>query len=123
MSTPEVKKVAIPCKGCTSDCVLIILDDEQRIEVYGNRCARGEKIGKEKYNDLKDQPLDAKVRVKDKFKKLPVTSDIPLSHEQRVLIQKELLHHLFECPIQRGQVLLVNVLDTGANVIAAKEIR
>lgn len=115
-------KATFPCEGCLTNCTLVITEDEIGITVYGNRCRRGDAIGKEKYAKTKKTILCAKVKITGRIRRLRVCSDQPVTIDQT----KEFLRFLrgisVSVPIKKGTVIAADVLNTGISFLADKDI-
>lgn len=110
------------CINCPMGCHLKVDDsDLNNIKVSGNTCKRGETYGINEILHPK-RMVTSIVRVKD--------SDLILSVKTREAIPKELIFEALNVlkdvevkrPIKIGDVVVGNILNTGVDVIATKNI-
>ena len=109
------------CIGCPRGCHLKV-DEENGYKVTGNNCNIGAEYG---YNELTNptRTLTSTVRVIDGFHDcLPVKTNKPIP--KRLLMEAmELINGVVVCaPVKKGQVIIENILDTGCDVIATRDI-
>lgn len=115
-------KKEMTCINCPLGCQLTVdIDDDNNIVVSGNNCIRGEIYAK---NEITNP-----VRI--------VTSTITLDDNRRVscktnkAILKDKIFDVMnvikntkcKSPINIGDILISNVCDTGADVVATKNIK
>ncbi len=109
------------CIGCPRGCHLKV-DEENDYKVTGNSCPIGAEYGK---NELKNPTriLTTTVSITGAMhNRLPVKTARP--------IPKGLLFEAMEClkkvevasPVRMGQVIVPDLLNTGVDVIASKEM-
>lgn len=116
-------KKELICISCPLGCILEVdISDETSISVKGNSCKRGEVYGiKECTNPTRI--VTSTVVVKNGTEEvLPVKTekDIPKS---RIFDCVRLLKNIaVEAPVNIGDVIVENVLDTGVNIVATKKI-
>jgi CxxC motif-containing protein len=108
------------CVICPAGCEGIVKGSGNRIdETTGFHCKKGKTYAEDEYLNPK-RILTSTVKVKNyDYPVLPVRSDVP--------IPKSLL---FECmgiikkieisaPVKNGQIIVKNILESGANIIAS----
>ncbi|MGM0501061.1 MAG: DUF1667 domain-containing protein [Bacillota bacterium] len=118
------EKVVITCISCPMGCdvELDVNDDDEIVEMEGNACKAGEKyVRNEYYNPTRILPTTARVSG-GVLPLVPVKSEdaIPkgLLDEAMVKIAEVEL----EAPVKLGDVVVENILDTGVNIVATRDL-
>lgn len=107
------------CIVCPKGCRLKV--EEHSLAVTGNACTRGAVYAREELTHPL-RVLTSTVRLAGgRHPRLPVKTDRAIPKE--LLFQAmELVNALkVRAPVQTGQVLIENLLDTGANLVATRE--
>lgn len=112
------------CICCPLGCHLVVDDkDLNDIKVTGNTCLRGVKYAKDEVTCPK-RVITSLVKVKE--------GDLPVvCCKSKESIDKKLIFEVLDeikkvevtAPIHIGDVLIKNVLNTGVDIIATKEIK
>ncbi len=114
----------IICIVCPVGCQMEVVEDAgpKGYLVTGNACARGEKYGiKELTNPTR--MLTTTVKIKGcPQRRLPVRTDTAIPKEMIFPCMKLLDGIEAEAPVAMGGIIVENILDTGANIIAARSI-
>jgi len=118
-----MKKEEMVCIMCPLGCRLtVILEDNGELLVSGNKCPRGIEYGRQEMTEPL-RILTSSVLVKN--------GDVPLvSVKTNKPVPRKLLNEIMdilrktsvEAPIKSGDVLIENILDTGADVIATRNV-
>lgn len=109
------------CIVCPRGCRLHV-DEENGCTVTGNTCPRGAEYGKNEVTDPK-RVITSTVKIEGAaYRRCPVRTDTAVKKALMFDIMKELNAVTVTSPVKRGQILLENVLNTGANVIATKDM-
>jgi CxxC motif-containing protein len=118
-----LEKQTITCVACPKGCeVTVEHDGDEIINIMGNACPQGADYAKEEIV-APTRILPTTVRVKNGALPLcPVktTKQIPLEmiHDAMEIIgEKEV-----EAPVKLGQVIVENILDSGADVVATRNL-
>ena len=117
----EIKKLT--CIRCPMGCLLNVkVDNNEVFEVAGNNCKRGELYArKEVINPVRTVTGTVTVRNGNIARAACKTStDIP--KDKIFDIMRELRKALVSAPVKVGDIIIKNVADTGANIIATKEV-
>ena len=118
-----VETKTLTCVACPKCCeVTVEYEGDEIIEVKGNACPQGRDYAKEEIV-APTRILPTTIRVKNGALSLcPVktTKQIPLENmfEAMKIIGAEEV----EAPIQMGDVLIENILDTGADIVATRNM-
>src|SRR6056297_520005 len=118
-----LEKQTITCVACPKGCeVTVEHDGDEIIDIMGNACPQGADYAKEEIV-APTRILPTTIRVKNGALPLcPVktTKQIPLENmfeAMAVIGEKEI-----EAPIKMGDVLIENILDTGADIVATRNM-
>ncbi|WP_123053338.1 DUF1667 domain-containing protein [Clostridium sp. JN-1] len=111
------------CIGCPMGCQLQVkLNGKEAVEVTGNTCKRGEVYGKKECVNP-TRIVTSSVCVKDgKIDVVPVKTESDIPKEKIFNCVKALKNLVVEAPVKIGDVVVENILGTGVNVIATKNI-
>ena len=117
----EPGKKAMICLGCPRGCRLVI-DEEDNVS--GNSCPKGEAFARqEAVRPMRMMSCLMRVRGADRVFAVKTKSPIPkaMMHSCAEFVYAHPIgpEHL---PLQPGDVLFENILDTGADIVAAQEI-
>lgn len=119
MSTRE-----LTCIGCPMGCALVVeLEGKKVISVKGNTCKIGENYGKKECTNP-TRVVTTSVLVKggeDEVLSVKTESDIP--KEMMYDCVAALKSVVVKAPIHIGEVVLENVLNTGVNIVATKDVK
>lgn len=118
----ELDPDAIVCITCPQSCVMHVTEENGELIVTGNRCRRGEQFAIQERTAPK-RTLCSTVRTA--FPETPVlpcrlSADIPKTMVFDVM--KEIDAYTVTERVARGDVLIPNVLGTGADVIATSDL-
>jgi len=118
------KKVEITCISCPMGCdVELDIDDSDQITcMTGNNCKAGEKYVKnEYYNPTRVLPTTARVK-NGVLPLVPVKSQDPIPKGLLKKAMVEIAKVELEAPVKLGDVVVENILDTGVNIVATREM-
>ena len=109
------------CTRCPMGCTLTVAEAEGNLTVTGNGCPRGEEYGRSEYL-CPVRTLTTTVRVIGAAEPLlPVRTDRPIPKEKLFDCMELIRSMTVSAPITTGQVLVENIADTGANLVACAE--
>ncbi|MBC7222568.1 DUF1667 domain-containing protein [Candidatus Bipolaricaulota bacterium] len=114
----------LTCISCPIGCRLQVEVSERGVEkIEGNRCPRGEAYAREEITDPK-RILTTSVKVSGgDYPLVSVRTDKPIP-KRLIPAAMEVLRALsLEAPLEIGQVLVPDLLGTGARVIATRTVR
>lgn len=120
-----MKEMEMTCVVCPVGCQLrVSLDDGGKLlSIKGNRCPKGENYAREEVTDPK-RTLPTNVKV--------IGGELPLvSVKTEKAIPKRLILDAMkivkmtevQAPVERGQVLIKNILETGVDVVATRTVK
>ena len=109
------------CIVCPKGCHLKV-DEENGYAVSGNNCPRGEEYGKNEVIAPK-RTITSTVKVSGGlYPRLPVKTDKPIPKELIFEAMKLLDEVELKAPVNVGDVVIENVLGTGASFIATRNM-
>jgi len=119
-----IKKLV--CIQCPMGCKLIVNIDESNsniLKIEGNKCPRGIDYANDEIKDPK-RILTSSVKVNGgDLPLVSVKTDRPIPKKlikEIMLILKEIE---INAPIKRGDIIIKNILNSGANIVATRSIK
>ena len=111
------------CVNCPMGCrVHVQIENDKVVSVTGNNCPRG-KAYAEKECIRPERILTSTVRISGALHRvLPVITDKEIPLDMIFDAMNEVRKLDVEAPVREGQILIENLLDTGANVIASRSM-
>ncbi|WP_026894760.1 DUF1667 domain-containing protein [Clostridiisalibacter paucivorans] len=113
------------CIVCPVGCRLTITEDsdsDSGYKVEGNNCPRGEKYGiKEVTNPTRVLTTTAKIKGSH-YERLPVVTSDGIPKDKLFQCMKEINTLKLEAPINAGDIVIKNILDTGIDIIASRSM-
>ena len=120
-SIPEGEK-SIRCIVCPTGCEIHVKNVDGELIVEGHTCNRGEVYAKDEFIAPK-RILTTTMRVKNGLLPLiPVRTDKPILKEKLNEVLNKIAVKEIKAPISMGDVLIKNVLNLDANVIASRDL-
>lgn len=108
------------CIVCPMGCHLTI--DTDTLDVKGNTCPRGAIYAKEELTAPK-RVITSTVRVVGGIhNRLPVKTSISIPKELNFECMKLLNNIEVKAPVKHGDIIIKNVLGTGADIIACRDM-
>ena len=113
----------LTCIGCPMGCQLLVkLEGNKVIEVTGNTCNRGKEYGKKECTNP-TRIVTSSVYVEGgEIDVVPVKTESDIPKEKIFDCIKALKGIVVKAPVNIGDVILENVVDSGVNIIATKKI-
>ncbi len=109
------------CIVCPRGCHLKV-DEEAGYLVSGNACPRGAEYGKKELQNP-TRTLTSTVRISGAaLPRLPVKTDREIPKKELLAAARLLDGVAAKAPVQVGQVLVDNILGTGANIVATRSL-
>ncbi len=110
------------CICCPMGCRLTVEKEENGYKVTGNTCPRGKKYAVEEMT-APTRTVTTSVKIKGKNNlMLSVKTDKPIAKSLIFDSLKKLESVTVSAPIKIGDIILENVLDTGVNFIATRNV-
>ncbi len=117
----ETKKFKLTCIVCPLGCEIeVTMEGDKITGVKGYTCPRGEEYAVQEVTAPKRVVMSV-VKVKGGiFPTVSVKTDKPVPKELIPEIMKKLAGVEVEAPVHVGQVIIENILGTGANIVATR---
>lgn len=116
----------LTCIICPRGCEMEIRTDEdgegEEYIITGNMCKRGTIYA---INELTDPHRSITSTVKTKFPevpRLPVRTDREIGLQDIFSVMQELDEIVLDHPVHTGEIIIENVMETGANIIATSDL-
>jgi CxxC motif-containing protein len=119
-----MRTVEIVCVQCPMGCKLkITMDEENKIsDIAGYTCERGRQYAVQEVTDPKRIiPSSIKV-VNGELELVSVKTDRPVSKKLIPEIMIIIKNSMVTAPVKVGQVLVKNILGTGADIVATRQV-
>ena len=113
----------LTCIGCPNGCRLFVDDYESTLKVAGNKCNIGITYAE---SEIKNplRTLTSTIKVESGFhRRCPVKTSIPIPKPLILEAVKQLNGIALKTPVKTGQVIVKNILNTGADIIATSSIK
>lgn len=113
----------IRCIVCPTGCeIKAIKDTDEKITFEGYTCKRGLEYAKQEFYEPK-RILTSTIRVENGFITLvPVRTDKPILKDKLNEVLMIIAQTVVEAPIKMGDILISDVLKSGANIIASRDL-
>jgi CxxC motif-containing protein len=111
------------CIGCPLGCRLEVEEEEGAIvEVRGFACKRGKEYAEQEHIDPR-RMVTTTVRILNaRWARLPVRTTTSVPKDRVRAVCQALSRIAVNTPVHMGDVILRNVLDTGADVVASRNM-
>ena len=99
------------------------MDEQNGFAVTGNSCPRGEEYGR---NELKNptRVLTSTVKISGALhSRCPVKTDSPIAKGKLFDAMREVAAVRLQAPVAVGEIVVDNIAGTGANLVAAKNVK
>ena len=112
-------KKELTCVACPLGCPIVVeLDGSEVISVTGNTCKRGDAYARtEIVNPTRSLTTSVKVNG-GVHPVVPVKSNKPVPKDMLFDCMKVINSVSVDAPVKLGQVIIENILDTGADIVA-----
>lgn len=108
------------CIVCPIGCHLEV--NTQTLNVTGNACPKGDKYGKEELTDPR-RVITSTVRIKGgSYGRIPVKTNGSIPKDLNFKCMKELAKVELIAPVKVGDIVIQNLLDTGVDVVACRNM-
>ena len=113
----------ITCINCPVGCRMTVRlsDSGEVLSVTGNTCPRGDKYARQECT-LPQRTITAVVPAEGSETPLSVKTANPVPKSMISAIMGELSRVRVSLPVRTGDVVLANVLDTGVDVVATRDL-
>lgn len=112
----------ITCIVCPMGCSLVVTKTDDGYKVEGNTCKRGEKYGVEELTNPKRVITSTVKLEKSYLNLLPVKTQDSIPKDMMFEIMEVLDTIKVSAPINVGDVIIENILNTGVNIVSSKTV-
>jgi len=118
-----MRRLEIICEVCPTSCLIkATVRGAELVKIIGNKCEKGENFVLEETTNPR-RILTSTVRVQNgENEVVSIKTDKPIPRNLLFLAAKELSKIRLEAPVEPDQIIVGNLLSTGAKVIATKGI-
>jgi CxxC motif-containing protein len=118
-----LKKHHFTCIVCPAGCQIVLTEEKGRIvEVLGGECKLGHEYARKEFTNP-ERVLTTTVRVEAAvLPVLPVRTEKPIPKKLIKDCMKKLANVTVKAPIKCGEIIYKNILDTGVNIIASRDL-
>lgn len=119
-----MKTIEMTCIVCPIGCDLrVTIDDEGKyFSVKGNRCPKGEIYASDEITDPKRVLTSSIAVINGKISLVSVKTDAAIPKRLINDAMKIIKLKKIDAPVKIGDILINNILDTGANIIATRSV-
>ena len=113
----------ITCINCPVGCRLTVslTDSGAFVSVKGNSCPRGARYGEQECT-MPTRVITAVIPVSGSKVPLSVKTSVPVPKESIPELMRELAGLSVACPVSVGQIIVPDILHTGADLIATRSV-
>ena len=119
-----MKEKIITCITCPIGCNITVRGEGEEIaHMEGYQCKRGEEYARSEFvHPVRTLTTTVKINGAD-CPLIPVRSDKPVPQELLMQCMGEIKNAVVESPVFRHDVIIPDILGTGANIISTGEVR
>ena len=110
------------CIVCPSSCHLSVTEENGEVKVKGNECRRGEEHGIQEYREPLRMLTTTVVVRGAPLPRLPVISSMEIPKAKLAGALSLLYKMEVTAPVRCGDIIVKNICDTGADVIASRSL-
>lgn len=118
-----MSRTSIICVGCPKGCRIKIEDKDGKItDISGHSCEKGKEYAREEFkNPTRILPTTVIVN-KGELPLVSVKTAKPIPKKYLLPAMKEIAKARVEAPVNIGDVIIDNILDTGVDIIATNNV-
>ncbi|MFO7815910.1 MAG: DUF1667 domain-containing protein [Halanaerobiales bacterium] len=118
-----VAKNDIICTGCPKGCsVTLEVENDEIVNIEGYECPTGKEYAINEYKNP-TRILPSTIRVKNgEFPLVPVKTAEPIPKSLLIEAMNVIAKMQVQAPVDIGEVLINNILNTGVDVVATRNI-
>ena len=115
--------VNMTCIGCPLGCGLMLTHiDGEIIRVEGSSCKRGQKYARQEFTDPRRDFATTVLLHGAHIARVPVKTSAPVPKDMVVRAARACHRVELRPPVHVGQVVIENVLGTGVDILATREV-
>ncbi len=110
------------CVSCPMGCKLNAFEEESGYKITGYSCKRGLQYGLQEMEDPR-RNISSTVRIQNGFlSMLPVKTSAPIPKDRIFSVMEIINNQKIEAPVSVGDVIIPNILETGVDIIATRNM-
>lgn len=118
-----MEKRTLTCIGCPLGCAVTVeLDNGEIINVAGNTCRRGDDYARKEVSHPMRVVTSTVCVTGGDIPMVSVKTEQDIPKEKMMDIMKLLTDIQVSAPVHIGDIILENAAQTGANIVATKEV-
>ncbi|WP_448375788.1 DUF1667 domain-containing protein [Fervidobacterium sp.] len=110
------------CIMCPLGCHLTVKEENGEIFVAGNKCPRGIEYGRQELTEPLRILTSSVLVERGDLPLVSVKTSKPVPRKLIMQIMEILKSTKIEAPVKVGDVIIKNILDTGADIIATRNV-
>ena len=110
------------CITCPKGCVTAVWKEEGDIKIEGKICKKGKEYIKQEYIEPKRILTSTVVVEHSRIKRLPVRTREAIPKKKLFPAMNELAKIRIKPPVKIGETIILNLLNTGVDVIASDDL-
>lgn len=110
------------CVVCPKGCITKVWKEKDTVKIEGKVCKQGKEYLKQEYTEPKRILTSTVVIENSPRKRLPVRTAEAVPKKRMFAIMDQLARVRIQPPIQVGQVVLADVLNTGVDIVASDDL-
>jgi len=113
----------IICIVCPNGCEMEVTElSTTKVDISGYKCEKGKEYAHQEIINPA-RTVTTTIKVKNGFiKRLPIRSESPIPKDIILEIMEKIKAFEIEAPVQSGDIIIENILNTGINIIASKSV-
>ncbi len=113
----------LTCIGCPRGCSLnVVLEDGAVVSLAGNSCPIGDSYGRKEVTDPRRTVTSTVAVIGGEYRVVPVKTASDIPKHLIMDCMAEIARMQVTAPVHIGDVVIKNVLGTGTDVVATKNI-
>lgn len=113
----------LTCIGCPRGCSLnVVLEDGAVVSLVGNSCPIGDSYGRKEVTDPRRTVTSTVAVIGGEYRVVPVKTASDIPKHLIMDCMAEIARTQVTAPVHIGDVVIKNVLGTGTDVVATKNI-
>ncbi len=115
-------KKVVTCTLCPEGCKIYVEIEKEKIKVIGNTCKQGKEYAIQEVKDPR-RILTTTIKIQDSTQKmLPVRSQKEIPKKLLKECVKKVSELKIKAPVKCGQIVCKNILDTGIDIVATRDM-
>ena len=111
------------CIGCPLGCRLEVEEEDGDIvEVRGFACKQGKTYALQEHTDPRRMVTTTVGVSQGQWARLPVKTTVPVPKDQVLAVCRALRRVKVIAPIKMGEIVVSNILNTGADIVASRNM-